>query len=152
MISPAAGVRILVASHPVDFRNGLDGLAAMVQQALHENPFAGDIFVFRAKRADRVEDPVLGRQRAVLVSQTPGAGPLRLAGSSRRGDSPECGTARAAAGGSGVVASAAKASDCAIMGGLSGRFYRSANDPGTTTKCWLVPRFPHKILFSFRRG
>jgi transposase len=48
MISPAAGVRIKVASRPVDFRNGLDGLAAMVQQALHENPFAGDIFVFRA--------------------------------------------------------------------------------------------------------
>jgi transposase len=55
MISPAAGVRIKVASRPVDFRNGLDGLAAMVQQALHENPFAGDIFVFRAKRADRVK-------------------------------------------------------------------------------------------------
>jgi len=55
MISPAAGVRIMVASRPVDFRNGLDGLAAMVQQALHENPFAGDIFVFRAKRADRVK-------------------------------------------------------------------------------------------------
>ena len=55
MISPAAGVRIMVASRPVDFRNGLDGLAAMAQQALHENPFAGDIFVFRAKRADRVK-------------------------------------------------------------------------------------------------
>jgi transposase len=27
----------------------------MVQQALHENPFAGDLFVFRAKRADRVK-------------------------------------------------------------------------------------------------
>ncbi len=55
MISPSAGVRIMVASRPVDFRNGLDGLAAMVQQALHEDPFAGDIFVFRAKRADRVK-------------------------------------------------------------------------------------------------
>jgi len=55
MISPPAGVRIMVASRPVDFRNGLDGLAAMVQQALHENPFAGDIFVFRSKRADRVK-------------------------------------------------------------------------------------------------
>jgi len=55
MISPAAGVRIMVASRPVDFRNGLDGLAALVQQALHENPFAGDIFVFRSKRADRVK-------------------------------------------------------------------------------------------------
>jgi transposase len=55
MITPAAGVRIMVASRPVDFRNGIDGLAAMVQQALHEKPFAGDIFVFRAKRADRVK-------------------------------------------------------------------------------------------------
>jgi transposase len=52
---PAAGVRIMVASRPVDFRNGLDGLAAMVQQSLHESPFAGDLFVFRAKRADRVK-------------------------------------------------------------------------------------------------
>lgn len=55
MISAAAGVRIMVASRPVDFRNGMDGLAAMVQQALHENPFAGDLFVFRTKRADRVK-------------------------------------------------------------------------------------------------
>ena len=45
--------RIMAASRPVDFRNGLDGLAAMVQQALHENLFAGDIFVFRAKRAEQ---------------------------------------------------------------------------------------------------
>ena len=45
----------MVARRPVDFRNGLDGLAAIVQQALHEKPFAGDIFVFRSKRADRVK-------------------------------------------------------------------------------------------------
>ena len=45
----------MVAARPVDFRNGLDGLAALVQQALRENPFAGDLFVFRAKRADRVK-------------------------------------------------------------------------------------------------
>lgn len=55
MIAPAAGVRIMVASRPVDFRNGMDGLAMLVQQALGDNPFAGDIFVFRAKRADRVK-------------------------------------------------------------------------------------------------
>jgi len=41
-------LRIVVASRPVDFRNGLDGLAAAVQQALRENTFAGDLFVFRA--------------------------------------------------------------------------------------------------------
>jgi transposase len=55
MIALSAGVRIVVARRPVDFRNGLDGLAALVQQALRENPFAGDLFVFRAKRADRVK-------------------------------------------------------------------------------------------------
>src|SRR5215470_8690155 len=55
MIAVPAGVRIVVASRPVDFRNGLDGLAALVQQALRENPFVGDLFVFRAKRADRVK-------------------------------------------------------------------------------------------------
>ncbi|MBV8095729.1 MAG: IS66 family insertion sequence element accessory protein TnpB [Acetobacteraceae bacterium] len=55
MIAIPAGVRIVVAARPVDFRNGLDGLAARVQQALRENPFAGDLFVFRAKRADRVK-------------------------------------------------------------------------------------------------
>ena len=55
MIAVPAGVRIVVAARPADFRNGLDGLAALVQQALRENPFAGDLFVFRAKRADRVK-------------------------------------------------------------------------------------------------
>ena len=55
MIAAPAGVRIVVAARPVDFRNGLDGLAALVQQALRANPFAGDLFVFRARRADRVK-------------------------------------------------------------------------------------------------
>lgn len=55
MISAPAGVRILVATAPVDFRRGLDGLAALVQQALHANPFGGDLFIFRCKRADRIK-------------------------------------------------------------------------------------------------
>src|SRR3974390_2634396 len=55
MIAVSAGVRSVVAARPVDFRNGLDGLATLVQQALRDNPFAGDLFVFRAKRADRVK-------------------------------------------------------------------------------------------------
>jgi hypothetical protein len=55
MIAIPAGMRIVVARRPVDFRNGLDGLAALVQEALRANPFAGDLFVFRAKRADRVK-------------------------------------------------------------------------------------------------
>jgi transposase len=46
------GVRILLATQPVDFRKGMDSLAALVQQALRADPFAGEVFVFRAKRAD----------------------------------------------------------------------------------------------------
>jgi transposase len=55
MIMPGAGVRVLVATKPVDFRRGMDGLAAYVQEALRTDPFSGTIYVFRAKRADRVK-------------------------------------------------------------------------------------------------
>jgi transposase len=49
------GLRVMVASRPVDFRKGMDGLAAMVTQVLASDPFAGDVFVFRAKRTDRIK-------------------------------------------------------------------------------------------------
>lgn len=49
------GLRVMVASRPVDFRKGMDGLAAMVTQILASDPFAGDVFVFRAKRTDRIK-------------------------------------------------------------------------------------------------
>jgi transposase len=49
------GLRVVVASKPVDFRKGMDGLATLVTQALALDPFAGDIFVFRAKRTDRIK-------------------------------------------------------------------------------------------------
>ena len=32
-----------------------DGLAALVQNMLREDPFSGMVFVFRAKRADRLK-------------------------------------------------------------------------------------------------
>jgi transposase len=49
------GLRVLVATRPVDFRKGMDGLAAVVKEHLRADPFCGAIFVFRAKRADRVK-------------------------------------------------------------------------------------------------
>ena len=55
MISVAAGARIVVATEPVDGRKGMDSLAAVVQQALHANPFSGDVFIFRTRRADRIK-------------------------------------------------------------------------------------------------
>ena len=55
MIVPPTGIRVLVATKPVDFRKGMDGLAALVQEELKADPFSGVIYVFRAKRADRVK-------------------------------------------------------------------------------------------------
>jgi len=56
MMVPGKPVRVLVATKPVDFRKGMDGLAALVQEHLHADPFSGAIFVFRSKRrADRVK-------------------------------------------------------------------------------------------------
>ena len=55
MIFPSSHVRILVATRPVDFRKGHDGLAALVQSMLQEDPFTGTVFVFRPKRLDRLK-------------------------------------------------------------------------------------------------
>jgi transposase len=61
------GLRVLVASSPVDFRKGIDGLVALVTQALSADPFAGDVFVFRAKRTDRIK-LLLWEARALKLS------------------------------------------------------------------------------------
>jgi transposase len=55
MIMPSAEIKVLVATMPVDFRRQADGLAALVQEALRENPYSGAIYVFRSKRANRVK-------------------------------------------------------------------------------------------------
>ena len=55
MIAAAAGVKILVAAKPVDFRKGADGLAALVQEHLRHDPFSGTIFIFRSRRSDRLK-------------------------------------------------------------------------------------------------
>ena len=55
MLIPPGPVRVLMATKPVDFRKGMDGLAALVQEQLKANPFSGVIFCFRSKRADRVK-------------------------------------------------------------------------------------------------
>jgi len=39
--------RIFLALQPVDFRKGIDGLAALCRQTLAENPLSGAVYVFR---------------------------------------------------------------------------------------------------------
>lgn len=54
MIHPSHGMQIYVATKPVGFRKGHDGLAAVGQSHLQKQPFDGAVYVFRAKRADRL--------------------------------------------------------------------------------------------------
>jgi len=55
MIMPGGEIKVFVATTPVDFRKQADGLAALVQEALCDNPYSGAIYVFRSKRIDRVK-------------------------------------------------------------------------------------------------
>ena len=54
MITIPSGVRVLLATRPVDFRKGAHGLAALASAVLGEDPFSGTVVVFRSKRSDRV--------------------------------------------------------------------------------------------------
>ena len=47
MIQLTPQSRIFVAVEPVDFRKGIDGLAAVCRRALAENPLGGAMYVFR---------------------------------------------------------------------------------------------------------
>ena len=52
MIGLPSGTRVCLVAGRTDMRKGFDGLAALVQTALAENPFCGHVFVFRGRRGD----------------------------------------------------------------------------------------------------
>jgi len=86
MIHPSHGVNIYVATKPVDFRKGHDGLAALVQSHLRKKPFDGAVYVFRAKRADRLK--LIYWDGTGLVMVKPPQGPIKTPPTccSQRGD------------------------------------------------------------------
>ena len=45
----------MIATKPVDFRKGHDGLVAVAERELGLDPHSGVIVVFRAKRGDRIK-------------------------------------------------------------------------------------------------
>jgi transposase len=47
MIQLVPQLRILLACEPVDFRKGIDSLAALCRNQFDENPMSGSVFVFR---------------------------------------------------------------------------------------------------------
>ena len=67
MITIPTGVRIMLATRPVDFRRGAHSLAALAAASLGQDPFDGALIVFRAKRADRVKILLWDGSGLVLV-------------------------------------------------------------------------------------
>ncbi len=67
MIAPHGQLRVFVATRPLDFRKGMDGLALSVQEMFGLDPFCGAAFVFRSKRADRIKILIWDRTGLVLI-------------------------------------------------------------------------------------
>jgi transposase len=55
MIQITPQMRILVAVETVDFRKGIDGLAALCRQALASDPLSGALFVFCSRRRHAIK-------------------------------------------------------------------------------------------------
>jgi transposase len=56
MIIPIPGdIKVWLATGQTDMRKGMNSLSLQVQEKLGRNPHAGDLFVFRGKRADRIK-------------------------------------------------------------------------------------------------
>ena len=55
MIGLPSGTRIWLAAGRTDMRRGFDGLAALAQSALEQEPFSGHVFVFRGRRGDIIK-------------------------------------------------------------------------------------------------
>jgi hypothetical protein len=84
------GLRVLVATRPVDFRRGADGLAARVQSILQQDPFSGTIFVFRSKRSDRGKLLVYDGTGLVLIWKRLEGGTFKWPPNGRRSATGEC--------------------------------------------------------------
>ena len=55
MIGLPANTQIWIAAGVTDLRRGFDGLSAIAQTTLEQNPFSGHVFVFRGRRGDLIK-------------------------------------------------------------------------------------------------
>lgn len=67
MIVAGQRLPIVIATRPVDFRRGHDGLAATVQNELGRDPHSGLTVIFRSKRGDRLKILVWDGTGLVMV-------------------------------------------------------------------------------------
>jgi len=55
MLSVSRTTRVFLSIEPTDMRKGFDGLFALVENVIREDPFCGHLFVFRNRRRDRLK-------------------------------------------------------------------------------------------------
>jgi transposase len=77
MIPVTSHTRIVVAVEPVDFRNGIDGLARVCKQVLQADPFSGWLFVFRSRRGTAIKALFYDGQGFYLIQKRLSAGRFR---------------------------------------------------------------------------
>ena len=55
MLQITAQHHLYIAVKPVDFRKGIDGLAAVCRKHLQSDPFKGTLFIFRNRRGTAIK-------------------------------------------------------------------------------------------------
>lgn len=74
MIAVMPQMRLLVAVEPVDFRKGIDGLAAVCRQRLQTDPMSGAVFVFGSRNRKSIKVLVYDGQGFFLCQKRLSAG------------------------------------------------------------------------------
>jgi transposase len=62
MLSFHAGLKIFLAIEPCDMRRGFNGLFALAQNQLEENPLDGALFVFSNRKRNRIKLWVMAKR------------------------------------------------------------------------------------------
>ena len=70
MIASLPSVRVLMATKPVDLPKGASGLAALIKDEMKTDLFSGVVYMFRAKRADRIKLLYWDGTGVVLTART----------------------------------------------------------------------------------
>lgn len=78
MIQVTPQMRVLVATKPVDFRRGIDGLASLCRGVLMEEPMSGAVFVFRSRSRKAIKLLVYDGQGFWLCQKRLSAGRFKF--------------------------------------------------------------------------
>ena len=69
MIPVPANTRVWLAAGVTDMRKGFNGLSALAEKVLNQDPYCGHLFVFRGRRGDLIKVIWFDGQGACLFSK-----------------------------------------------------------------------------------